>query len=288
MMKHHPGTRLFAILLALAAAQGAQAEIVGTNRNAGLDELSGLAVSRMNPGVIWAHNDSGDAPQLFAITPAGALLGIYTLAGAEAVDWEDMAIGRDPNGGTDYLYVADIGDNARVRSGIDIYRVREPAVDPSLQGASNTLDQVERLRLVYEDGPHNAETLMVDPETGDLIVIAKAKKKAPTGIYRAAFTASPDGTNTFTLVGHAPVSRIVGGDISPSGRQVLLKNYKTVFLFTRNNGQSVAEALTNAPTALPYIQEEQGEAIGWDVEEQGYYTASEGVDQPIHHYTLPR
>ena len=287
-MKHHRRTRLVAILLALAAAQGAEAEVVGTNRNAKLDELSGLAVSRRNPGVLWAHNDSGDAPQLFAITPAGALLGTYTLAGAAAVDWEDMAIGRDPDGGADYLYVADIGDNARVRPGIDIYRVREPAVDPSLHGTSNTLDRVERLRFVYEDGPHNAETLLVDPETGELIVVAKAKKKNPTGIYRAAFAASPGCTNTFTLIGHAPVSRIVGGDIAPSGRQILLKDYKAVFLFTRSDGQSAAEALTNAPTALPYVREEQGEAIGWDAEEQGYYTASEGMDQPIHHYSLPR
>ena len=280
--------RTIVALCLLAAALSAQAEVVGTNRNAELDELSGLAVSRRNPGVIWAHNDSGDAPRLFAITPAGALLGTYALEGASAVDWEDMAIGRDPDGGTDYLYVADIGDNARLRPGIEIYRVREPVVDPTLYGTSNTLDQVEHLRFVYEDGAHNAETLMADPETGDLIVIAKAKKKEPTGIYRAVLAASPGGTNTFTLVGHTPVSRIVGGDISPSGRQLLLKNYKEVFLFTRNNGQSVAEALTNAPTALPYVQEEQGEAIGWDCNEQGYYTASEGLDQPIHHYVPPR
>ena len=43
------------------------------------------------------------------------VVGSYVLAGAAAVDWEDMAIGPTSEGGS-YLYLADIGDNADRRS----------------------------------------------------------------------------------------------------------------------------------------------------------------------------
>ena len=54
-----------------------------------LDEASGLAQSRTNPGVFWVHNDSGDEPRVYAVSRSGALLGSYTLSGATAIDWEE-------------------------------------------------------------------------------------------------------------------------------------------------------------------------------------------------------
>ena len=32
-----------------------------------IPEASGLAISRRNPGIIWSHNDSGHATELFAL-----------------------------------------------------------------------------------------------------------------------------------------------------------------------------------------------------------------------------
>ena len=39
-----------------------------------LQESSGLAISRTQPGVLWSHNDSGDGPTLYAIDMSGKLL----------------------------------------------------------------------------------------------------------------------------------------------------------------------------------------------------------------------
>ncbi|HPG00350.1 MAG TPA: hypothetical protein PLE77_09780 [Kiritimatiellia bacterium] len=288
MMSHPSCLRKIATLCLLAATLSAHAEVCGTNRHAALNELSGLAASRQNPGVLWVHNDSGDLPRLFAITPSGALLGTYTLAGAEAVDWEDIAIGRDPASGVDYLYVGDIGDNPATRASVAVYRVPEPVVDTAKLDTSNTLEGVECFPLVYEDGAHNAETLMIDPWTGDIIVMSKTKKKLPSGVYRAAYPHTTHGTNALVPLVELPVGRLVAGDISPSGRQILVKDYKHAWYFSRAPGQPLVSALTNKPSPLPYVIEEKGEAIGWDCNEQGYYTASEGLDQPIHHYVAPR
>jgi hypothetical protein len=40
-----------------------------------IPEASGLAVSRRDPGLLWSHNDSGNAAVLFALDTAGTLRG---------------------------------------------------------------------------------------------------------------------------------------------------------------------------------------------------------------------
>ena len=53
-----------------------------------LRESSGIAVSRTQPGVLWSHNDSGDAPTLYAIDLKGRLLAKV------AVETQSRSIGR--------------------------------------------------------------------------------------------------------------------------------------------------------------------------------------------------
>ena len=84
-------------------------------------EISGLVASPTQPGVLWAHNDSGDRARIFALRSDGSLMASLDVPGAEATDWEDIAVG--PGGD---LLLGDIGDNKSVRKDIDIYRVPEP------------------------------------------------------------------------------------------------------------------------------------------------------------------
>src|SRR5215218_3190707 len=81
-------------------------------------EISGLVASPAQPGVLWAHNDSGDRARIFALRSDGSLIASLDVPGAEATDWEDIAVG--PGGD---LLLGDIGDNQSVRKDIDIYRV---------------------------------------------------------------------------------------------------------------------------------------------------------------------
>src|SRR3954451_5690674 len=126
-------------------------------------ELSGLVASRDQPGVLWAIEDSGNSPDLVALRADGTFIGRFPVTGAENVDWEDVAIA-----GSD-LYVADTGDNLEERSDVAVYRVPEP--DVSSGGAPTA--PVARLSLTYPDGAHDAEALLVDPRTRELIVVTK-------------------------------------------------------------------------------------------------------------------
>jgi hypothetical protein len=76
-----------------------------------LIELSGLAASRRNPGVLWLHDDGSGHNAVHAISVAGNYLGALTLQGAPSIDWEDIAVGPGPQAGTHYIYAGDIGDN---------------------------------------------------------------------------------------------------------------------------------------------------------------------------------
>ncbi|NLT76895.1 MAG: hypothetical protein GXX98_10255, partial [Planctomycetes bacterium] len=75
-------------------APGVEAGIVRTPL---IQEASGLVASRKNPGVLWVHNDSGDTARVFAIDTRGNLLGVCSVTGAKARDWEDIAIGPGPD-----------------------------------------------------------------------------------------------------------------------------------------------------------------------------------------------
>ena len=141
-----------------------------------MDEISGIAASGMHKGIYYVHNDSGDTARFFAVNSTGATVAIYTLKGATAHDWEDMETGTDATG-KPVLYLGDIGDNSAKRAEIDVYQVPEP------RGPSANVPWV-RYRFDYPDGPHNAETLMVDPHTHRIFIASKSL--LGTGLLGAA------------------------------------------------------------------------------------------------------
>jgi hypothetical protein len=267
-------------------------------------EASGLASSRIDDNILWVHNDSGDTARVFAIGRDGALLGTYTLTGAEAVDWEDMAAGPGPDHGVSYLYLADIGDNAAQRSEIDVYRVPEPQVGGNTQVAAD-LTGVDRLVFHYPDHPHDAETLLVDPDTGDIIIITKELAGGPSFVYRAPASASADAPYTleqvaqidFTALKSAaqvppdapPLVRGVpflatGGDVSPAGDLIAIRTYGAIWVWSRNKDLPLWSAFGDKPCEAPSAIEPQGEAIAFDPDGRGYTTTSEGANPPLHHF----
>ena len=252
-------------------------------------ELSGLAASRRHAGVLWAHNDSGGAAEVYAMGLDGGPRGAYPLTGATATDWEDIAVGPGP-GSASYLYVGDIGDNGASRASVTVYRVPEPATAPS--GAGAALSGVEAIQLKYPAGPADAEALLVDPRTGDLVIVTKAlsgKSRvlvAPASALHAGpvVTMSDQGTITIPQPSGGsglPGTMVTGGDISPDGSTIALRAYRSVLLYSRGSG-SVASALKGSSCFGPQAQEPQGEAVGFTRDGAALLTASEGNGVPIY------
>lgn len=252
-----------------------------------ITEASGIAASRKNANVLWIHNDSGGKNSIFAMNMHGKHPGIYYIDGVTARDWEDIAAAPGPIAGEHYLYPGDIGDNHLDHSYLYIHRVIEPVVNPTQEPNATTLTGVETITFQFPDGNHDAETLMVDPVSKDGYIISKREGNAR--VYRFPYPQSNTGIVVPEYVTSLEINHVVGGDISFSGQEVILKTYFPVFYYDCKPEQRLREVFANKPVILPYILEPQGEAICWEAHANGYFTTSEEfLNIPAHLYFYPR
>ena len=255
---------------------------VGRFASPEIAECSGLVVSRKNPGILWTHNDSGDTARLFAVKEDGSLRGIYHLAHTDSVDWEDLALGPCSGPGRECLYVGDIGDNGRRRPQIQVYRIEEPAVPPNGPLTRTTLAGSERFDCRYPDGPHDAETLLVDPAAGTPYLVTKAPKGKAAAVYRFPGSLDPGRIVTLEKVATLPsLSSLTGGDITRDGSVIMLRDYFHAYGYPRPAGGLLSEAFSLPPCRVPLGIEEQGESLGFAPSGTGIYTASEGIGGTI-------
>jgi hypothetical protein len=253
-------------------------------------ELSGLVASPDQPGVLWTHNDSGDRPRVLAVRRDGSLVADLDVPGAEAVDWEDLALGPGPGGRS--LYLGDIGDNREARETVDVYRVPEPRAT----GGANATAPATRLRLRYPDGAHDAETLLVAPRGRELVIVTK-QLSGESGVYVARVPAgavAPDAPPT-TLRRVATLHLGLGGlatagDVSADGRVVAVRTYTGLFVWGVARGATLASTLRRAPCrgTLGLGDEGQGEALALTAHGTAFLTVPEGADPAIRRYAAAR
>ncbi|MEL7155543.1 MAG: hypothetical protein AAFN30_02980 [Actinomycetota bacterium] len=283
------------------------AATVGTVATPGLTETSGLAASQERPGRLWAHNDSGSAAAVHAIGSGGEDQGRVAVPAIDGIDIEDMALADG------MLYLADIGDNNAQRDGVTVYRFPEP--DPA---ATGEITAVERVELRYPDGAIDAEAMFVDPATGRLVIVAKALTlrlggDSPVGPGPAPiFVVDPvwgGPPMTMTQVGTVALDELddqaegpipegliadfglaglaTGADIRADGSMIAIRTYRTVWLFPRAPGQSVADALAGVPCPARTVPEAQGEAVAFlNGGDGSFATVSEGTNPALNVTTV--
>lgn len=260
-----------------------------------IKESSGIAASRRNANIFWTHNDSGDGPFVYAFDRQGKHRGVWRVVGAEAVDWEDMAIGPGPRRGRPYLYLADIGDNSKKRDRITIYRVAEPRItlkDSSSTGQSpRETDAAEVIRLKYPDGKYDAETLLVHPLTGDLYIITKVMGAAAR-VYKLRAPVPKSEVLTLAYVGefrfpNQYVGFITGGDISPDGQRIIACDYLGAgeLILPDRRGATFDEIWKQSPQPIDIGDyrsvRRQGEAICYRADGRALLATSEGLPCPL-------
>jgi hypothetical protein len=277
------------IVVFVAQLYGPPATIANL-QNPGVNESSGLAASRSNPGIYWTHNDSGDEPFVYAFDATGESRGVFRVTGAKARDWEDMAVGPGPARGQSYLYVGDIGDNDKERAEIVIYRVPEPKVTAADKESSRRFPQVttgsDAIRLRYPDGKFDAETLMVHPTTGNLYIVTKVMLKNAT-VYEAPAPLTPGKVITMRRIGDIRVPSLMGGvltggSISPDGRRVALCDYLQGYEVVLPSGvKDFNEIWKQTVTPFKLGQREQGESITYRADGKALLATSEGKHPPL-------
>jgi hypothetical protein len=272
----------------ICAAYGTPTQ-TGSVDKAGPSALSGLALSRTQPGIAFVHDDH-DRAVVYAIDLQGRVHARFTLDNAMASDLEDIAVG--PCGGDSCVYLGDIGDNAAVRSEYAVLRFAEPTV-PSEPGTSNSAVDYERFAFHYEDGSHNAESLLVGPD-GTVYVLTKlapgsggnVRADGPSSVYRLQSPLSSGQVTTAHKVTTLPVP--ASGDQAasaaaahPCGLGFLLRTYDRVYEFRVPAGASFEDAFTAAPQVVAMPDEPQSEGIDYRSDGRGFVSSGEGASAPI-------
>lgn len=201
-------------------------------------ESSGLCPSVRHPGVFWTHNDSGDGPNLYAIHLDGSLVATYTVQGAKARDWEDIAI--DEHG---MLYIADVGNNQHKRDDLRIYKVPEPE---TLQ-KTGQLKVVDSIPVDYPDGAYNCEALFLDEEGTPTLI---TKDPGPANVYALE-------KGQWVLRQQLEVPDVVtGADLAEDGR-LAVSTYLGFVVFQRDSDRQWV------PVHRTFAILEQCEAVCW-------------------------
>lgn len=277
-------------------AERSRAKTVGTISDARIIESSGIAASRRFPDFLWTHNDSGDSPRVFLLNARGETVLVVNLKGANAVDWEDLAVAR--NGENAQVYVGDIGDNARKRNEIVVYRFAESAISKNAISSTRidaAAPQIEiapqKMTLRYPDGARDCETLMA---TRDGFLILVSKDSNGSTIYKTTRAFAPDTTQTLAIVGRfrfgteGVFTRLAtGGDLSADEKRVVVRTYSSAYEWklpqTKNATSANAwrDVWKQTPRVVDLPAQQQGEAICWALNGRSWLLSGEGANSSL-------
>lgn len=241
-----------------------------------LKEASGLAESRMNSNSLWVHNDQGNDNVIYLMDKSsGNIKAAYLLNGIKNKDWEDIEVGPGPDDHKSYIYLADIGDNDGEISKRTVYRFEEPVYDEAQENQIIEWTGIfDALNFTYPEGPRDAETLLLDHQTKDLYLLSK--RDIPSRLYLFPYPQNTETITTLQLKGTLPLLLPVAGNVSPTGKEILIKTPGSIF-YWKHRGGALWETLAIHPFIAPYNPvEPQGEAVCFD-EKGGYFTVSEKV-----------
>ncbi|WP_072802023.1 hypothetical protein [Rhodococcoides yunnanense] len=251
-----------------------QFETYCTPTDPGLEELSGLT---MVGGVLYGIGDSGTDHRVAALDSSCAVSRWLDVP-VDPYDVEDLG----SHGGR--LWLSDTGDNLRRRDTVALTRM-----DP--QSGEGELH-----RLVYPDGPHDAETILIEPGGRPVIV-----SKEPTGISGVYVPAGDETVDQLASPGPTPLRHVgdlsfertdtvggppfitgsilaTGGAVSADGSVAAVRTYNDVYLFPVRDGDvagalaagalaagaSTAESSTGDAVVVALPAQPQGEAVAFD------------------------
>ncbi|MGW0546073.1 WD40 repeat domain-containing protein [Streptomyces altiplanensis] len=257
-----------AAALLLGAAGTAVADDGFTIKDPRITESSGLAASRVHPGVYWTHNDSDDGAFVYAVdSRSGETVATLTLRGVGAPrDVEAISIGADGN-----IYVGDIGDNlGGTWDHVWIYRFPEPR-----KLGDATVDATQ-FTVEYADGARDAEALMVHPRTGRVYIASKNEDGG--GLYEGPARLSAGGTNVFRRVGEVPW--VTDGAFSPDGKELVLRSYLSARAYEWKAGSGGAGRLgADRGVGAPF--QRQAESVTYTADGTAMMFGSEGVGSEV-------
>ncbi|MEE8385567.1 MAG: tetratricopeptide repeat protein [Dehalococcoidia bacterium] len=238
-----------------------------------INESSGLAAGRTNPGVFWTHNDSGSRPQVFAFTMEGKALATVTVTGARARDWEDIA--SFSFNGRGVLLAADVGDNSANRGLYTLYAFHEPRLKAQQRSAAGEVKLAQTINFKYEDGPHNCESVAVDPTDRTIYLVSKAGGGQCT-VYALRWPKrAQKAPHVARAIATLKIPTTTAMDISPDGLRAVVLTYGPAFEYARRPTETWAQGFARPGRRIAIPARAQGESICYGPDGKTLYLTSE-------------
>jgi hypothetical protein len=231
---------------------------VGRLAHPAIREASGIVASRRYRGIFWVHNDSGNAPNIFAVRRDGTLVREFTV-GVPNVDWEDIA--TDSQG---RLYLGEIGNNDGRLPLRAVYRIDEPDPFGPPEKAGEPVQALPLRAATYYRFPpgrrFDAEGLVIDGDRA--LIVAKTFDRRAAEVYAvpleppAPLLKPAMPAKVGTLPGF--VDPVTGASLSVKGLLAVC-SYGSVGVFERD-----PSGRWERVSIRTFEVEDEIEAVAWD------------------------
>lgn len=252
--------------------------------NEQLTEASGLAFGNRSD-VLFSINDSGNAPELFALGTDGRDLGVWSIDYPGMHDFEDLA--SFELDGEAYLLVADTGDNFNWRPHLVLFAIPEPDLD----SIGEVLVPSWTTRFRFAEGYRDIEGVAVDEKEEAVYLISK--RRIPAEMFRVPLKSEEIATaaKVATMRGiPKPTDRDLREDSkwgesssSPTafdlqGRSAMVVTYKEAYLYRRPFRTSWDEVFKGLPIRVPLPEIWGLESGAFDPTADVFYVTGERED----------
>jgi hypothetical protein len=203
-----------------------------------LEEVSGIQYDA-NEDAFWMLNDSGNAPSVFLVKEDGTIVRELRID-AKNNDWEDITMDAEGN-----LYIGDFGNNANDRKNLRILKIKKKDLK------SKKKIKVEKIYFSFpEQKKFPPKKKYYDVEgffawKGSFYVFTKSRVKKKIGrtfLYRVPNIQDYKPAKKYGVFPAERISDfttcpekycwITGADISKDGKNVVLLNHKSAWLFS--------------------------------------------------------
>lgn len=205
-----------------------------------IKESSAVEVTEKSD-LIWTVEDSGNAPQLFALDIKGELVHTVTITDAQNNDWEDLTSDKQGN-----LYIGDFGNNKNERKDLSIYKISASDLNKKETSVAEKISFFFPEQTLF---PPKKSERFYDVESFFLFkdhfyLFTKNRSSKFDGTTLLYQVPNESGNHPAKLISSFKTCdnfnhcAVTSADISPDGKKVALLNSDKVWIFTDFNSNN--------------------------------------------------
>jgi len=185
--------------------------------------------------LVWTLEDSGNAPELYALNLKGDIINTLKITNATNIDWEELTSDNEGN-----LYIGDFGNNHNTRKDLCIYKVDASQLKNEQATASQKIEfyfpQQHEFPPKESEKQYDIESFFLYNGVFYLFTKNRSSEFDGTtlmyGIPNIAGNHAAKLMGSFKSCGDFRNCAITSADISPDGKKIVLLSCSHAWIFS--------------------------------------------------------